>query len=367
MTPVPPYCRGIRKWHRGGATLGKQVGNYNFAYQFMISLLVHLPISPLSAYKFLSSIFDVTLALSAGRLAQSLLYLRKGIRDKSLFCLVSTLVLWTPTVWLDSSVWAQCDSIYATFVVLTLVCMVEKKFPLAAAFLGLAMSFKLQAIFIVPFVLLYYIRQKSFSILLIFVSVTCFYVPCLPGLIAGRGLLDPIRVYLDQTSVYPGMWFGYPSFWALVGNDYASLKVPAILTAVALFALLHWYISRNKVDLSNPSNFLYLASLTTWSCVILLPAMHERYGYVSTVLLLIASAYDRKVLPFFLITGVLDCITYGTYLYGANGGAFGVVPDGDMRLLAITNLIAYVLYFRLALKGLSASAAEKTTPQHLGI
>lgn len=341
------------------------MGNYNFAYQFLISLLVHLPISPLSAYKLLSSIFDVTLALSAGRIVQSLLYLRKGIRDKSIFCLVSTLVLWLPTVWLDSSVWAQCDSIYATFVVLTLVCMVEKKFPAAAAFLGLAISFKLQAVFIVPFVLLYYIRQKSFSILLVFVSVICFYVPCLPGLIAGRDLLDPIRVYLDQTSVYPGMWFGYPSFWALVGNDYVSLKVPAILAAVVIFALLHWHISRHEVDLSHPSSFLYLASLTTWTCVILLPAMHERYGYVMTILLLIASTYDKKTLPFFLIAEVLDCITYGTYLYGANGGPFGVVSDGDMRVLAIINLITYAFYFRLVLKSLSASVAGKTNPQHL--
>lgn len=66
------YNKHLSTWYNeisnmGGLTaLREQVGNYGILYQFLICLMTYLPISSLAAYKLLSLVFDILLAVVCG-------------------------------------------------------------------------------------------------------------------------------------------------------------------------------------------------------------------------------------------------------------------------------------------------------------
>ena len=99
--------------------LNQQVGNYNFLYQLLIWVMTKLPVEPLHGYKILSVLFDYLLALGAASVTVQLAKedkLWKGVA-------VYAAVLLCPTVFLNSAAWAQCDSIFVFFAVVTVACL----------------------------------------------------------------------------------------------------------------------------------------------------------------------------------------------------------------------------------------------------
>ena len=126
--------------------LGVQVGNYNFLYQMLIFLLTKLPLEPLHAYKFLSILFDYLLAAGVGLLAAQIA--KEGRLWKAVLAYGAALL--SPIVVLNSAAWAQCDSIFCCFAIFALLALAREKWSLSMILMGLAFSFKLQAVFILP-------------------------------------------------------------------------------------------------------------------------------------------------------------------------------------------------------------------------
>ncbi len=100
----------------GIKSLDTQVGNYNFLYQFCIAVMTYIPIKSLYAYKILSAIFDLSLAVTTARMAGLLC---EEHRESSMMT-AYFMVLFSPITILNSSAWAQCDSIYVFWAVAAL-------------------------------------------------------------------------------------------------------------------------------------------------------------------------------------------------------------------------------------------------------
>ena len=117
------YNYYLALWYQEIATngLARQVGNYNFAYQFLIWCMTKLPIYPLYAYKLLSCAFDLVLAAVVALILRETLSSgsEEAARRKSFLGYCLTLA--APTVFLNSALWAQCDSIYTAFALLALL------------------------------------------------------------------------------------------------------------------------------------------------------------------------------------------------------------------------------------------------------
>lgn len=155
-----PWFEEIKQ-NGGFAALKEQVGDYNIPYQMVICLLTYLPGEPLHLFKYVSYFFDFALALSCGGCAMALL----GRKSSLLFAGVYGAVLLFPTTILNSAVFAQCDSIYATFAVLGLWMLYRRRWVAAYLLFGLSFSFKLQLILLVPFLLYHYFSVRRYSIL----------------------------------------------------------------------------------------------------------------------------------------------------------------------------------------------------------
>lgn len=344
------YCRFSLRGHLSGDAsayllpwyekikengLYSQVGDYNMLYQFIIWILTKIPLKPLYSYKILSCLFDILLATFSGYLAYSL------IKEKNIWngILVFSAILLCPTVYLNSAAWAQCDSIFVTFIVLSLYFLVKKNYINSFIFLGLSFAFKLHAIFILPLYFFVYYAKKDFSIVHFLIIPVTMLVAASPLLFWGRNIIDTFSIYLQQTTTYPAMTMNYPSIWMLlcdVGNasQYDLLKTSAILfTFICLMILMIWWIKESYE--ASGKNLLYMGFMLSYTCVFFLPAMHERYGYIYEILAIIIVITVPKTLP--LCCGLIgiSLSTYGIYLFQTMV---------NFRTLTWYNLIIYICY-----------------------
>lgn len=316
----------------GFAALDSLVGDYNAPYQFLIAVLTYIPMEPLYLYKILSILFDFVLAVTIGFFVCSYVYAKESrtIWQKLTsyaFVIPYGAVLFTPTVILNSSVWAQCDVIYSAFAVMALYFLYQKKYLPAFILFGVGFSYKLQAIFILPLFIYVYFREKKFSILNFAIIPLTNIIMCLPSLLIGLPWSDFLGIYTSQTDNYPNMYLNYPSFWMMVGDNYDSLKGAAVWITLGILAIGLVVILAKKVEIYKGNNFLILGIWTVWTCLAFLPCMHERYGYILEMLLLIQVFFcyyskDKKglwlsVVNFVFMEAIISAC-YGKFLFGNN-------------------------------------------------
>lgn len=316
--------------------LAHQVGNYNVLYQTLIALMTYFPFDPVVQYKSLSVLFDYLLAAFVA-------WFTYGETERDIAKTVTAygLVLLSPAVIMNSAMWGQCDSMYVTFLVATLLFFSKKKYPLAFAMFGLAMAFKLQAIFLLPFLLFAYVRKKEFSILQFLIIPLMMEVVCIPAMFVGRGIKAAFSVYYYQTKSCTKLFFSYPSFWAIF-VDHTSGKVAAVeymrtsivLLTVMVLAGLMVYLIRQKVAVEG-ENVLYIGFLMIYTCVLFLPGMHDRYGYGYEILALPIALKHKKTIPLYLGLMFLDLVIYGQEFFdGLDVG----------RTMGLANTVIYLLY-----------------------
>jgi Gpi18-like mannosyltransferase len=124
-------------------SLKNQVGDYNILYQTIVALFTYIGDKSIYYYKILSIFFDFCMAISAAIFACEL---SKKEKNDKVFFVTFAVVIMLPTVILNSAYWGQCDSIYTTFIILTLLYLYKGKYHSAFVFLGIAFAFKMQTI-----------------------------------------------------------------------------------------------------------------------------------------------------------------------------------------------------------------------------
>lgn len=311
--------------------LREPVGNYNFLYQLLIFGMTKLPSQPLHAYKVLSIVFDYVLAVGV-----ALLVFHVSANQWKAAIAFGAVIL-SPVVVLNSAAWAQCDAIFCCFCIFALLALVKRRYWLAMVLLGISFSFKLQAVFLLPFFLFMYYKERKFSLLLFSLIPATMIVTGLPALLFGRSPLDVFLIYGEQTQTYQSVSMNYPSPWLLLtqsdsAEHYALLKLPAMALTVGILAILMIYWLQ-KATCTSGNNMLILAFLLTFSCVLFLPAMHERYGYPYEILAISLAVLVPKTVPLCAALIGISLCTYGSYLFKAD--AFSMIT------LSVVNLLVY--------------------------
>lgn len=320
----------------GIKSLGEQVGNYNFLYQLCIAVMTYVPINSLYAYKILSGFFDFLVAVMA---ALTVGLVSDKHQKGSMLC-TYFMVLFSPITILNSSAWAQCDSIYVFWAIASLYALCKKKYAIALILLGMSFAFKLQAVFILPFFLYVYFAEKKFSIVQFALIPATMLATELPILYFGRSIFEIFEVYLGQSNTYTSVSMNYPSFWTIIfeaGSSafYKAHQSAAIFITVAvLAALMIWWIVK-RIAL-NSKNMIYMAFLSAYTCVLFLPQMHERYGYIYEILAIILVFMNKRTIKLIISLYIITLITYGHYLFG--------LPYGINVYMGIANTVVWFGY-----------------------
>lgn len=282
-------------------------GDYNAPYVSLIWLINRLPISNLYGVKLLSILFDYLLAIGAAKLVTSCMETDKKEWGE---LVTYAIVVFSPVVILNSSWWAQCDSIYSACLVWTLYHLVNGKDLKGMIWFGCALAAKLQAIIAVPLLLIYWWKNKKFSVAYFLIIPIVIEILCLPAILAGCSPFITLIQYMGQTGEYQYLFHLYPNIWALLhGASYWICIDLAIVGLVGVLAILVLMINLYG-KFVNKNNLLLYSVLITMTALFFLPQMHERYGYFLEILFICLAVQERKhILPAIAIN-VLTVIFY---------------------------------------------------------
>ncbi len=296
----------------GFLSLGKQISNYSSPYMYLMCLVSYLTDNDLYGLKLVSVFFDYLASFAVFLIVYRLTASTgRGIMGMAVLLL-------SPTVILDGAYWCQCDIIYTTFILYALYHFFKRDGRTCLIFVGLSFAFKLQAIFIFPFLVIMWLKEKTVKARH-FVWIPVVYVlSALPAWAFGRDLKELMTIYLSQADTYPWGTLEYPNIYALLGEAMPDLRHAGevsgagIYMTVIMLGCIAYYFYSKKVEVTDEMAItlaLFTVALTVYS----LPHMHERYGFLIDLLAILYGMINIKKLPVacgFMLVSVLSFMPY---------------------------------------------------------
>src|SRR2546429_6034452 len=243
------YYRYLSPWydfiksHGGFAAFKYQFGNYAVFYLYLLALATYIPLPKIAVIKSISVVFDLVLALF------TYLIVRLKYEKSSISIIAALLILFTPTVFINSAFWGQSDSIYASLSLGGLYFLLRKQPFWAFLFFGLAISFKLQAIFLFPLLFVLLIT-KQIHIKYFMIIPVVYLISILPAYLLGRDLIDLLKIYYMQMNKYPWLTLSAPNIFQWIPPTpfdlWSNVGILLALSAVAILSLLV-LASRRKI------------------------------------------------------------------------------------------------------------------------
>ena len=258
--------------------------DYPVAYQYLLSFLTTLPLSSLSRIKMMGLFFDLGNALVVMAILRNL---GEYNRADAVPWIGYALALFIPPVVFNTAFWGQCDNIYTFFILLSIFSLLTRRYPLAFLAFGFSISFKLQAIFFLPFLIFFYLKSKRISLVNFILVPMVYSALYIPALLVGKPLSQFLQAYGMQVNEYSRMTLGLANFWVLFPDDFPQLQTPALILTAALMLSLMFYLWQQESFHLTPKQYVPLVMLTIMLVAYFLPAMHERYMFPVDVLAVI--------------------------------------------------------------------------------
>ena len=310
------------KTNGGIQALKNTIGNYNAPYLTIMAIISYFDVNYLTAIKVVSIVFDYILAVVVMMIIYELF---KNDKRKHTYALIGfTVTSLLPTVILNSSAWAQCDSIYTSFALISILFLLKEKNIKAFIFLGIAFSFKLQAIFLFPIFILVYLSKKNFSITNFLIVPVMNFIMCLPAIIIGKPILDCFTVYIDQTRDYSKyIVMNFPNIYCifmkpveesnLIKNSVQGLDTFGTYFTLFCFLVIGLIFIHKKIKLDNKS-IIKVTLLSIMFATFMLPHMHDRYLYLADIIAVIYLVLEPK--KFYIPLGIwfISLYTYIEYI-----------------------------------------------------
>ncbi len=278
------YVSFLSRWlsflreNGGFSAIGTIASDYNVPYLYLLAGLSYIELPGLFLIKIVSIIADLVLALGVTMVVRQLGY---GRARQMLAC---ALALFAPTVWMNSGLWAQCDSVYALFIVFAFYFALKNRQVLLCVFAGLAFAFKLQAVFFFPLLILLALKGKLKFRNLLWMPAS-YLIISMPAMLFGRTFSSLFTIYTDQVGLYSQyLSMKAPSIFSFVSENVRSsaLSYAGVMLAFAFVLGVIFYCLYKRFKLT-PEVLLTLAFLFCVGVPWLLPSMHERYFYLTDI------------------------------------------------------------------------------------
>lgn len=287
--------------------------NYTPTYMYILYFISLLGCEPLLPIKLVSCLFDLLLALLCYRI------IKKLTGSISRAALAYGIILCLPTVAVNSGMWGQCDVIYVTCIIASLYLLYENRPHASMLLYGLAFAIKLQALFVFPVYVLLWVHKK-YKIGQFLYLPFVYILTCIPAALAGKSIKELLLVYVNQGNTEPWMLsWNWPNIYLLFGptNFYETYKTAGILGTLAVIMLVlyetakKWRTIDNRMILQSMLVFALLVPFT-------LPYMHERYGYLADILMVLYAIVCPGKLYLAVLQILLSFTAYLGYLHGSS-------------------------------------------------
>ena len=358
----PDYYGFLEQWMQkieelgGFSSMGTEISNYACGYMYLMCLVQSITDDWLTGLKMISVIFDYAISIAVFLI----IFHMTGKTRKSIAGMA--FVLLTPTTIIDSAYWCQCDVIYSCFILYALYFILKDKSSLAMIMLGISFSFKLQTVFILPFIIILWLRRYTVKLTSLLWIPVVYVISIFPAWMFGRDFTDLLLFYFKQGSYYPWGTLEYPNVYALldevIPNGHYSDEVSGagLFLALMLLGIIAYYIYTKlgerdkKLGITNISRetsgitneiFILTALLTVAITVYTLPHMHDRYGYLIDIIAIIYAVIRPKRIPLMCAFFVVSMLTFVPYLTGVHVFSLQTVAIAMTALIAVVGRDLY--------------------------
>ncbi|MCZ2128459.1 MAG: hypothetical protein LC099_11890 [Anaerolineales bacterium] len=283
--------------------------NYPPAYLYLLwfSTLFAKWFSPLISIKIIPTAFDFFSAFTIYKIAKE-----KFSDDKPF--LLSGLFFLLPTVMLNSSTWGQIDSLYVSFLLVCFYFLLKKKSLLAMLAFSVALAFKAQTIFFLPFLGVLVLR-KQLQWFLLFIAPVAYFLFAIPTLLLGRSWNSLLFLYSGQVDQFQELSKAAPNLYLFIPNVHYHPVLEIGLTVFALCMAL-WAWSNWKAGASVRERQFVLTALASLALVpFLLPKMHDRYFYPADVFSFVVALFIPQLWFLPLLYQIMSSLTYSIFLF----------------------------------------------------
>ena len=292
FVPWQSYILQHGRWH----ALQHPLGIYFPAYFDLTVLTSYLDghhVNRINQIKLISFCFDLLAAYIAYALVSRIVRDLEARNHFSLAPKIAALsILAGPTVLINGSAWGQTDIVYTTLLLLSTYAVIAGSGAAAALFFGFALAFKLQAVFLVPFLgaMLLARRIRWIHLLLVPVGWILSLIPCI---LAGGTLREFLMLPFTQGDKFPVLAINIGNPWTalmlLHFNERLGTLLGIAITVAVTIVISVW---GSRAVFQTPTNTLMLASFSLLVLPYVMPRMHDRYFFAAEVFLCILSCID---------------------------------------------------------------------------
>ncbi len=299
------YANGWRQLGNG------TFSNYPPAYLYLLWLSTKIGdvVGRVTAIKLIPTLFDVLSAFTIFRMA-----CLRYEDDRPYF--LSAVFFILPTIFFNSSGWGQIDSTYVSFLLLCTYLLLRDKPVEALIAFGAAFSFKAQAIFLLPFLGILFLKGKLRWFHFFLVPAVYLFL-AIPAALIGRSWGNIVSIYLGQVGQFRDLSRHAPNLYIFAPEKYydTGLWIGMFIFAVCMAAWA-WVNWRAKITLTQRQ--IMLIAVTSLTLVpFILPKMHDRYFYPADVFSFAAIIFIPEMWFIPILYQISSTLAYSVFLMGA--------------------------------------------------
>ena len=298
--------------------------DYSPLFLFVVGIFAYLPAGEMVTIRGLtyssnwmvylkSFYFTIEIVIAIGLY----LIIKEVIDDKRSAWLVYIIYLCLPVQFFNSAIWGNADVLYFVCFVYILYFILRGKDVWTFFLVGVCFGIKLQAVFILPFLVYLLMRGKLKFYKIVFVPVGLF-ATFLPAYFCGASFTEPCAFFTRPVNGYSLLTLGCANIWHLINIRSGSMEVfstGATILGLLLIGLFTAIVFERNVELDK-KNTLCVGIFLMAIVPMFLPHMHERYFYLLDVLIVVYCLITKKRYYLILLMQLSSGIAYHNYLSG---------------------------------------------------
>jgi len=233
--------------------------------------------------------------------------------------IASTLYIFNPAVWYNSSLWGQLESPPVFFVLLSIYLIIKRQPVWAHLAFASAMLFKQSSLILFPAFLVFSIYKSGFKSTIIglvcqFCLLIIVYLPFTVFKTPFSAVTYPVTVYLHRIAVGSGsdyisdhafnLWAPFTHLEKISDQLIVFNGLSAQVLGKAAFIFLTLLLTLRYIRTRVKSNIFSLIGLTNLAAFLVLTRMHERYLAPVLPFLAISSAAAPQLWPIYLLVSL---------------------------------------------------------------
>jgi Gpi18-like mannosyltransferase len=331
------YLSHVKFWYhtiseQGIESLGMNISDYTPPYLYLLYIISKLMphLEGVIAIKIPATISDLVMA------GYAFAIVRLKYKEGPVPLLAFFMVLFVPTVVLNSSYWGQIDSLYTTALVACIYYVLKEKKFLAGLAFGIAFAIKLQSFFLAPFIVVLWLKKRM-TWKELFLIPGVYLLAILPAWILGQSFLDLISIYIVKNEICLRLVHNAPTLYNwLPQSKYAVLFPYGLALFAGMCYVFFWIVQKSRVQLSKPL-IIQLALTSVLVLPYFLPKMHDRNFFPADVISILFGFFFPNLFIVPLIVNLTSYFSYQNYFLLQE-----VFPQSWMAALLLVAIIIVI-------------------------